>query len=628
MNEIAVMLFTPLIAGILAWIINVKGIRETIGVLGALVPFALLVKEYSTVVNNLYNPPTYQLTVSGFNITFKLGTLNWYFAAVASLVGVAMAFGMISTSRNSYDWLFAMMSYTGVLGVFLSWDFVSFFLLWELMTFASFMMVLKRNRHESLKYFVLSVIGAYAMLLAIALIYAKTGALNFDDIRHAMYLDAIMGGMSKSETILIFALFLTAFGVKAGAWPLHVWAPGAYSENDQSYTAFFSGALSKAGAYGFLLLYILMMVKLYYVMGPFHGHLTFAYIIAWIGAITVVVASFLAVLQEDIRKLFAYSSIGQVGYILLAFGVGTWMGFAGGLFHVLSHAVFKGLFWLVTAAIILQTGKTRFEDFGGLAEKMPITFAMSLIAVLSLAGIPPMAGFASKWLIYEAAIQAHMPLVAGAIFLGSALAFAYVVRFLYAVWFGQRPSDLEDVQEAPLPLLIGMAILAIPNVVFGVAPGLVTKYINKVLSYMLFLFGERKVDVSIVTGSYYKLVTPTGTYNALTVTLMLVVGLAIAGLIYIYGAKARRIPVTNTYQSGNPVTEDYNLSIRRNFYRPLAEALEFWLKYSFDRFYERLAGIAEDFADWLREGFYNGNVQAYSWYLAIVLLILALWGVL
>jgi NADH-quinone oxidoreductase subunit M len=612
-NEIALLLLAPFLGGVLAWLLDFRGIREAIGITGALVPLGVVAYMYSSV---LEEPITYTLKVSGFAIQFQLNSLSWYFVAIAALVGAAMAFGLASTSKSGYDWLFALMSFTGVVGVFVSQDFISFFLLWELMTFASFMMVLKRNKHESLKYFVLSVIGAYSMLLAIGILYAKTGALDFSTIRQALYLDTSLGTIGKGETILLFTLFLTAFGVKAGAVPLHVWAPGAYSENDQSYTAFFSGVLSKAGVYGIFLIYLLMGAKLYAELGTFHGHLTFAYIIAWIGAITVVVASFLAVLQEDIRKLFAYSSVGQVGYILLAFGLGTGLGFYGGLFHVLSHAVFKGLFWLVTAAIILQTGKTQFKDMGGLARKMPYTFTMALIAVLSLAGIPPTAGFASKWLIYEAAIQAHMPLVAGTIFLGSGLAFAYVVRFLYSVWFGQRPSDLEDVKEAPLPLLVAMTILAIPNVVFGVAPGLVTEYFNKA-------FGG-----DVVSGTHYKLVTEAGTYNALLVTLILVVGLSIAGLVYLYGAKTRKIPVTNTYQSGNPVTEEYNLTIRKNFYLPLKEALAFWLKYSWDRFYERIATLSEDFADALREGFYNGNVQSYSWYLAIVLLILALWGVL
>jgi len=612
-NELLIIIFAPILLGVLAWAIDFRGIREALGLTGAAVPLAYLAYLYPTVMEK---PMTYSVKITGFLIQFQLNSLTWYFAAIASLVGLAMAFGMVSTSKSGYDWLFALTSLTGVLGVFLSQDFISFFLLWELMTFASFMMVLKRNRHESLKYFVLSVIGAYAMLLAIGLLYAKTGSFDFNVIRQALYLDSTLGTISRGETILIFTLFLTAFGVKAGAVPLHVWAPGAYSENDQSYTSFFSGALSKAGVYGILLIYLLMGTKLYVELGTFHGHVTFAYIIAWIGAITVVVASFLAVLQEDIRKLFAYSSVGQVGYILLAFGTGSAVGIAGGLFHVLSHAVFKGLFWLVTAAVILQTGKTQFKDMGGLARKMPYTFTMALIAVLSLAGIPPMAGFASKWLIYEGAIEAHMPLVAGAIFLGSGLAFAYVVRFLYGVWFGQRPSDLDDVKEAPLPLLIAMTILAIPNVLFGVAPGLVTKYINKMLG------GE------IIGGTYTKLVAPHGTYNAQLVALLMLFGLAVAGLIYLYGARARRIPVTDTYQSGNPVTEDYNLSIRKNFYRPLAEALDFWLKYSWDRFYERLASLFEDFADWLGEGVYNGNTQSYAWYLVIILLILALWGVL
>lgn len=608
---IPLLLFVPAVSGVLAWILDVKGVREILGLIGGLTPLVVVAATYGDVVEK---PLSSTFNAGVFSLGFQLSTMTWYFAAVAAVVAAAMAFGLVSTTKSGYEWMFSLLSVSGVIGVFLASDFIGFFLFWELMTFASFMMVLRYNRHASLKYFVLSVIGAYSMLLAITILYARTGALDFTTI--ATTIAYGMANLSRTDTILVYALFLVAFGVKAGTWPLHVWAPEAYSETNQSYTSFFSGALSKAGIFGFVIVYALIGGKLYFELGSFHGHPTFTYIFAWLGAITVVVASFLAVLQEDVRKLLAYSSVGQVGYILLAIGVGSGLGFAGAFFHVLSHAIFKGLFWLVTAALVLRTGKTRFEDFGGLAEKMPITFAMALIAVLSLSGIPPMAGFASKWLIYEAAIQAHMPLVAGAIFLGSALAFAYVVRFLYAIWFGQRPSDLEDVQEAPLPLLIGMGILGLLNVVFGIAPGLVVDYINKF------------VNTGVTVESYYSLSTGVGTYNALSVTLILVVGLAIAGLIYVYGARTRKIPVTNTYQSGNPVTEEFNLSIRRNFYRPLAEALDFWLKYSFDRFYERLAGIAEDFADWLREGFYNGNVQSYSWYLAIVLLILALWGVL
>lgn len=618
MNEIAIMLLAPLISGVLAWLLDVKRVREIIGVIGAAVPLVYVVQTYQNVFSG--GTITLSIPVGGFTLSFALYNLTWFFTAIAALLGFTMALGMASTSKDGYEWLFALMSMTGVLGVFMAREFVSFFLFWELMTFASFMMVLKYNRGASLKYFILSVIGAYAMLIAIGMLYAKTGSFEFSTIQQFMYQDAtkaalgMEGVFGKSETILLYLLFITAFGVKAGVFPLHVWAPDAYSETNQSYTSFFSGVLSKAGVYGMLLLYVMMGSKLFYTLGTFGGHPQFAYIIAWIGALTVVVGSFLAVLQEDIRRLFAYSSIGQVGYVILGIGLGTQLGFEGALFHALSHALFKGLFWLVVAAIILQTGKTEFKDYGGLAKKMPFTFTFGLIAVLSLAGIPPLAGFASKWILYEAAISAKMPLIAGAIFLGSGLAFAYVVRFLYAVWFGQRPDDLEDVKEAPLPLLLGMLLLGLSNLVFGIAPGVVTKFLNTILGH------------EVITGTAFMIDTGYGSYNALMVTIWLILGIVLAGIMFLYGAKARKVEVHDTYQSGNPVTQEYNLSIRVHFYKPLEEALSFWLRISFDRLYRTIAKWIEDFAEVSKNAVYNGNVQSYAWYLGIILLLLALWG--
>ncbi|NJF26194.1 proton-conducting transporter membrane subunit, partial [Thermococcus sp. Bubb.Bath] len=143
----------------------------------------------------------------------------------------------------------------------------------EIMTFGSFMMVLKYNREASLKYFVLSVIGAYAMLIAIGIIYAKVGSFSFIEVYRAFSQDAALAAVgsstifSKGEIALIFGLFLVAFGVKAGMFPLHVWAPDAYSETNQSYTAMFSGVLSKTGVYGFILIYMLIGYRLLYEFG-------------------------------------------------------------------------------------------------------------------------------------------------------------------------------------------------------------------------------------------------------------------------------------------------------------------------------------------------------------------------
>ncbi len=618
-NELMIIIFAPLLAGVLAWIFDVKGIREGVAIIGAAVPLAYLIQAYQT----LASQPSiqYSIVLSGFKFEFILYHLSWVFAMIAGVVGFAAVLGMVSTAKDSYEWLFALMSLTGVYGVFLADDLISFFIFWEIMTFASFMMVLKYNRKASLKYFLLSVLGAYAMLIAIGIIYAKVGAFDFTSVQRVFYQDAmrsVMGSdtlFSRNELLLIFGLFLTAFGVKAGTFPLHVWAPDAYSETNQSYTAMFSGVLSKAGVYGMLVIYILLGTRLMYEFGNIGAAPKFGYVIAFLGGITIIVGGLLAALQEDIRKLFAYSSISQIGYILVGIGVGTALSIEAAIYHAISHALFKGLFFLIVATIIHRTGKTQFKDMGGLAEKMPVTFAMAFVAILSLAGIPPLVGFASKWLIFEAVIHQNMPILGGMLFFGSAIGFVYLIRFTYAVWFGQRPTELDDTKDAPLPLVIAMGILALLNVVFGIAPGIVAGELNKI-------FGKE-----IIQGTIWELNLGFGRYNGLFITIWLVVGILIAAVIYFLGAKVRRVPVTDTYQAGNPVTMDYNLTIRRNFFLPLKETLAFWLRMSFDRLYQDIGNWVEDLAETLRHYIYNGNVQAYAWYLAAILIILALWGV-
>ncbi|AMM54781.1 proton-conducting transporter transmembrane domain-containing protein [Pyrococcus kukulkanii] len=617
MNELPIIVISPLVAGFLAWLLRVRGVREIIGVAGSLVPLALLIKLYPSLGGRL----EFTINVAGFKLGLMLSHLTWVFSMIAAVVGFTAILGMVSTARDNWEWLFALMSLTGVLGVFMAYDLITFFIAWEVMTFASFMMVLRYNRHASLKYFILSIVGAYAMLIAIGLIYAKTGTLTFPEVSAIFSQDAMtkmMGGpglFTKTETMLIYGLFLLAFGVKAGMFPLHVWAPDAYSETNQSYTAMFSGVLSKAGVYGFILLYILMYGKLIVEFGHFRSAPTFGYIIAFLGGLTIIVGGILAALQEDIRKLFAYSSISQIGYILVGLGIGTALSIEAAIYHAISHALFKGLFFLIVATLIYRTGKTEFKDFGGLAEKMPYTFAMAFIAILSLAGIPPLVGFASKWLIFEAVIHENLPILGGMVFFGSAIGFVYLIRFTYAVWFGQRPSDIENTKDAPLPLAIAMGILGALNVIFGVAPGLVAQELNKI-------FGK-----TIIAGNIWELNLGFGRYNGLLLTIWMTIGLLIAAIIYFLGAGVRKVPVTDTYQSGNPVTMEYNLTIRRNFFLPLKEAMAFWLRISFDKLYHDIWKSIEDFAETARNYIYNGNVQVYAWYLAIILIILAAMGV-
>ncbi len=604
-NPIPIIILTPIIAGLLSWLTKQKKIRKAISLIGGTIPLIYLTYLYPKINEE-------QIILTGkileLNIGFSLYKISWIFASLIALIGFASILGMISTVKSRYEWLFSLMSLTGALGIFLSFDLISFFIFWEVMTFGSFMMILRNNKKSSMKYILMSLIGAYSMLMGIGLIYANTGNLLFSSVVQSLPF------IPNNQLPVIFGLFAIAFGVKAGMFPLHVWAPNAYSGTDQSYTAFFSGGLSKTGVYGFTLLQILAGGKILFEFNLFSNVGDLGYVIAFLGGITIVVGGTLAALQQDIRKLFAYSSVSQVGYIVMGLGVGTVLSVQASIFHAISHALFKGLFFLTISAIIYRTGKTKFKDMGGLAEKMPYTFAMSFIAILSLAGIPPMVGFASKWVLFESIISEDLPILGAFAFYGSAIGFVYLIRYIYAVWFGQRPTDLDYTKFTTVPLAAGMTVLGLLNVVFGVAPGLVAGELNS-------MFGRE-----VIGGSLFMLDVGFGQYNALLLTIYLVVGLGVAALIYFVGAKVKRVPITDNYQSGNPITMEYNMNIGRNFFLPLEEVIEPLLDLSFDDNYRYLAELVEEIAEVLRSHLYNGDVQRYAWYLVIVLFIIALWG--
>ncbi len=605
LNPITIIVFSPILGGVLSWLITESRIRKFVVLIASILPLSYLIYLYPKLGEE---PITFSVSKLGeLNLGFYISNLGWFFATLVAVVGLASVLGIISTSEGRYESLFALSSLTGAFGVFLSLDLLSFFIFLEILTFSSFMMILKNDKRSSLKYLLLSLFGAYAMLMAIGVIYVNTGELTI------LSLGQELQTISQTQLIIVYGLFAIAFGVKVGMFPLHVWAPGGYSNVDQSYASMFSGALSKTGVFGLIMIQLLAGGRLAQEVGIFQNMSVLSYIVAFAGGLTIVVGGILAALQQDIRKLFAYSSISQLGYVVMGIGVGTALSMQAAIFHALSHALFKGLFFLTISAIIYRTGKTKFKDMGGLAEKMPFTFAMSFIAILSLAGIPPMVGFASKWLLFESIISQNHPILGGFAFFGSAIGFVYLIRYIYAVWFGQRPTDLDNTKFTSIPLALGMVILGTLNIVFGVAPGLIARELNSIM-------GQQ-----VISGSVFMLDIGFGKYNALILTIWLVVGLGIAAAVYFIGAKVKRVPITNTYQSGNPVTMDYNLNIGVNFFRPLEETLGPFLQFSVDDLYKKLGRSVDDLADVLRSYIYNGDVQSYSWYIVLMVFVLILW---
>jgi multicomponent Na+:H+ antiporter subunit D len=242
-----------------------------------------------------------------------------------------------------------------------------------------------------------------------------------------------------------------------GLFPLHGWLPDAYTWAPAPAAALLAPVATKAAAYA------LARVVLY-VIRP--EGLPVGSALAWAGAVAIIAGGSLAARQVDARRLLAYSSVSQMGYIALGIGLGTGQGLAGAYLHILAHALMKAALFVVVAAAVLAGRRPTLPGLR-LGHRMPLTGACALVAALSMVGIPPTAGFFSKWYLLQGALAAREPVLAAAILGGSLLAAVYMYRLTEAVWFGE-PRAAGGAPEAPVPLLVGLVALAVATLVVGI----------------------------------------------------------------------------------------------------------------------------------------------------------------
>ncbi|OYT55576.1 MAG: hypothetical protein B6U76_05605 [Desulfurococcales archaeon ex4484_217_2] len=265
-------------------------------------------------------------------------------------------------------------------------------------------------------------------------------------------------------------------------------------------------------------------------------------IVATLGIITLTIPAFLALVENDIKRIIAYSTVSQMGYIVYSLGIGTVLGVAGALFHVINHALLKSMLFLAAGAVIYATGTRNIRELGGLAYKMPITAAAVLIGGLSVAGLPPLNGFASKLLIYEAGFERafHDPTFIGrlyllytviAIFVG-AVTLLYFMRLFYSVFLGMPSKLTEKAKDPPIAMKASLILLMVISVVFGIFPQIPVGFIVKpALTYM---FPKAILPLNI---SYFGYSTNVGFYTATLLTIILLVTAGISYAIYVSGKK-------------------------------------------------------------------------------------------
>jgi multicomponent Na+:H+ antiporter subunit D len=404
-------------------------------------------------------------------IYMVLDGLSIYVLLIISLIGFFSAFYSISyikryTSEHFYYTLFCLMV-AGMNGVVLSGDVFNLYVFLEMAAIASYALVAfgieKEELEASFKYQVLGGASSLFILLSIGLLYWSTSTLNIADISR------LVQQKGSGEIVsFVSVMLLTGFGLKAAMIPFHAWLPDAHSSAPSPISSMLSGVLIKAiGAYVILRLFFNMFAISYNI----------ALAITVIGTLSMVIGVLLAIGQWDIKRLLAYHSISQMGYVVLGVGIGMLIlakggdrsiaafSIGGGLYHLFNHAVFKGLLFLNAGAVEYETGLRDMKRLGGLASKMPVTTSTSLSASMSISGIPPFNGFFSKLIIIVAAVQAHyyvLGILAVFVSIITLASFLKVQRFTF---FNKSEEswNLKDhvVKEVPFSMCFSMICLAV-----------------------------------------------------------------------------------------------------------------------------------------------------------------------
>ena len=554
------------------------------------------------------------MDMNGLQLQWGLTAFGWLFSlmvlGLGLLAGVYSFAYMKGKDRQGYFYFNFLLSIAAMTGIILSRDLVSFFIFWEIMTWSSYFIVVytgKDVQKTGIRYILFSTIGAYAMLMAIVMIYGETNSISIADLAYGY------STLSPVHQIWIPVLFLIAFGVKSALMPLHVWAPGAYAHSPMSYTSVFSGALSKMGIYGMVIVFVAMIANL-----P-EGSV-FRDIMGWMGAITAVIGTFWAITQDDAKKLLAYSSIGQLGYIIVGVSIGTAFAMMAALFMAVMHALFKGSLFMAVGAIEKQTGTTRLTEVTGLIRKMPWTFLTALISIIALAGIPPVGGFVGKWMLYESLITSDHYLLVILIFFASTAGFLYCYKFLFGFFLGQEEKEWEHVKEAPAVMVLPMLSMAVFSVVLGVFPGIILKPIDAAMQSVGYPETYSNLwSMSVLFNSWGNQVMLEPLFYA-----VIFIFVVFVVFLFIKGRKGTRYVTTRDIStSGEIPLEEENLSFKENFFQPFLRAIHPVMKRQIMTYYKQIGDGFEAFFDFTRR-IYTGNGQIYALYVMIFLVILLL----
>lgn len=412
-----------------------------------------------------------------FGINLVVGPVGILFSALIALVGLLASIYALDYIKDGatqlYHMLFLLLLMAAT-GVVLTGDIFNLFVFFEILCISSYALVAylgdKAGIESAMKYLIQGAVGSSLMLIGIGLLYGIFGTLSIADIANDM------GRVSSRSIVMPLVLLVTGLGIEAAIFPLNAWLPDAHSSAPSPISAVLSGIAIEVGIYA--------VARVIFTL---FGASSILRILVFVGLVTVLVGEISAFRQDNIKRLLAYSSIGQMGLIAFALGMGISYGVAGGLFQLVSHALSKALLFLAVGYMIYRSGSMDISKLEGMGKRMPLTSLAFAIGAFSLIGLPPFVGFPSKLLIVRAALstgEALFTVLIALVLLGTVIEGAYFFRVIQVLYFkGERAST--EREEAPVSALLPMFILMGLIVFVGVYPKPVAAIIDSASSEFL-----------------------------------------------------------------------------------------------------------------------------------------------
>jgi len=404
-----------------------------------------------------------------WGIEYRIDKLNAFLLLIISAISTIVLFAAqvsiskeIPQNKQTLFYILYLLSLTGMLGIVATGDAFNVFVFLEISSLSAYALIAMGKDRRALwaayQYLIMGTIGATFILIGIGLMYQMTGTLNMEDLSQRL------PEVAQTRTVFTaFAFVIVGVCLKLALFPLHLWLPNAYAYAPSIVTAFFAATATKVAIY-------LLIRFTFSVFG-----LTFSFttiplqtLFMALGLVGIIIASTSAIYQNNIKHLFAYSSIAQIGYMIVGFSISTVTGLTATLLHLFNHALMKSAIFLALAAVMYRLGNVQLNSFHGLGRQMPLTMAAIVIGGLSLIGVPLTVGFISKWYLIIALLEQGWWPVAVLVLIGSLLAVIYVWRIVEVAYFKAPLVNAIPVKEAPLSFLIPIWTLIVANIYFGI----------------------------------------------------------------------------------------------------------------------------------------------------------------